>query len=239
MMKLFGRSAPEPKSIEIGGAQVEIRRMAQARRMRLSIDPRDGLVRLVVPGRSSLKSALAWAETKTDWIAAQRAAVPDVRPIQPGMTIPFEGRPLLIDWQPDHSRRVRREGSRLIVGGPEEMVQGRVLRWLKREALSLLEVETYIFAQKAGVKVEKVGIGDPRSRWGSCSSCASIRYNWRLILAPPQVREATVAHEVAHLLHMDHSPAFHAAVEHLLGRDPKAERRWLRQYGAGLHRIGR
>jgi predicted metal-dependent hydrolase len=53
------------------------------------------------------------------------------------------------------------------------------------------------------------------------------------------VREATVAHEVAHRLHMDHSPEFHAAFARLLGRDGKAERAWLRRHGAGLHAIGR
>jgi predicted metal-dependent hydrolase len=238
-VKLFGRSSAEPKTFNIAGAEVQIRRMEQARRMRLSVDPRDGGVRLVLPGRTSLKSALAWAETKADWITAQRAALPDAQPILSGMTLPFEDRPLRIEHRPDRSRIIRREEDRLIVGGPIDMVQARVLRWLKREALTVLDAETRMFAAKAGVAVEAVSIGDPRSRWGSCSSSARIRYSWRLILAPPQVREATVAHEVAHLLHMDHSPAFHAAVEKLLGRDPKAERRWLRQHGAGLHRIGR
>jgi predicted metal-dependent hydrolase len=86
--------------------------------------------------------------------------------------------------------------------------------------------------------VARVGVGDPLSRWGSCSSSGGIRYSWRLILAPDWVRRATVAHEVAHRVHMNHSPAFHALVADLLGADPKPARSWLRSNGPLLHRIG-
>ena len=89
------------------------------------------------------------------------------------------------------------------------------------------------------MRVERVGVGDPLSRWGSCSSSGAIRYSWRLILAPDFVRRATVAHEVAHRVHMNHGPAFHALVETLFEADPKPARLWLRREGARLHRFGR
>ena len=76
------------------------------------------------------------------------------------------------------------------------------------------------------------------SRWGSCASTGTIRYSWRLILAPAFVRRATVAHEVAHLVHMNHAPAFHALVAEILGSDPRPARAWLRREGAALHRFG-
>ena len=113
------------------------------------------------------------------------------------------------------------------------------MRWLKRHALDVLSRETAEYAAKAGVAVTRVGVGDPTSRWGSCSSSGAIRYSWRLILAPDHVRRATVAHEVAHRVHMNHSPRFHALVEQLFGADPKPARLWLRREGAGLHRFGR
>ena len=106
-------------------------------------------------------------------------------------------------------------------------------------ALDLLARETAEFAARAGVGVSRVAVGDPQRRWGSCASSGVIRYSWRLVLAPRAVREATVAHEVAHRLHMDHSPAFHAAVARLLGDDPMPARAWLRAHGAGLHWVGR
>ena len=94
-------------------------------------------------------------------------------------------------------------------------------------------------AARAGVTVARVAVADQRARWGSCSASGDIRYSWRLVLAPPPVREATVAHEVAHRLHMDHSADFHAAVARLLGRDPAPERAWLREHGARLYWLGR
>jgi hypothetical protein len=112
------------------------------------------------------------------------------------------------------------------------------LRWLKVRARTVLQVETLDYARKANVSVARVGVGDPRSRWGSCSSSGAIRYSWRLILAPEWVRRATVAHEVAHRVHMNHGADFHALVERLFEADPKPARLWLRQHGAALHRIG-
>ena len=115
----------------------------------------------------------------------------------------------------------------------------RIETWLKRRALAVLTEETAEFAAKAGVTVNRVAIGDPKGRWGSCASTGTIRYSWRLICAPPYVRRSTVAHEVAHRLHMDHSPAFHAAYRRLLGADPAPARAWLRRHGAALHWLGR
>jgi predicted metal-dependent hydrolase len=103
----------------------------------------------------------------------------------------------------------------------------------------LLEVETREFAELAGVSVPRVGVGDPLSRWGSCSASGTIRYSWRLILAPDWVRRATVAHEVAHRVHLNHGRAFHALVAKLLGTDPGPARQWLRRNGGSLHRFGR
>jgi predicted metal-dependent hydrolase len=115
----------------------------------------------------------------------------------------------------------------------------RLLRWMQREAKVLLTAESQEFAAKAGVSVTTIGVGDPRSRWGSCSSTGAIRYSWRLILAPEFVRRATVAHEIAHRVHMDHSPRFHALVATLLEQDPTPARRWLRANAAQLHGFGR
>jgi predicted metal-dependent hydrolase len=102
----------------------------------------------------------------------------------------------------------------------------------------LLAAETRAFAGKRELKVERVAVGDQRSRWGSCSSTGAIRYSWRLIMAPDFVRRATVAHEVAHLVHMNHGRHFHALVAQLLEDDPAPARAWLRSHGAALHRIG-
>jgi hypothetical protein len=187
----------------------------------------------------SLRRALSWAAGHQDWIERQRAAVPPTARIAPGGTVPLYGLPHRIDWSPERPRTVRVETGRIETGGPLDTLEPRLLRWLRRHALDRLVEDTRCYASKAGVTVEKVGVGDPRSRWGSCSSSGAIRYSWRLILAPEHVRRATAAHEVAHRVHMNHGPAFHALVAELFGADPAPAREWLRREGAGLHRFGR
>jgi predicted metal-dependent hydrolase len=216
-----------------------VRRMDQARRMRLSVDPRDGGVRLILPKRASIRDALRWVEGQRPWVEKALAALPEPRPIRTGERLMVGGDALLIEIAPRGVRGVRREEDRLLVAGPTELVANRILRWLKTQAAEKLAAETQRYADLAGVTIGRVSIGDPRARWGSCSSTGDIRYSWRLILAPPEVLESTVAHEVAHRTHMDHSADFHRHVRRLLGRDPVAERAWLRAHGSALYWLGR
>ncbi|WP_019515347.1 M48 family metallopeptidase [Sphingomonas sp. Mn802worker] len=218
---------------------IDVVRHPRARRAKLSFDPVTGRVRLTIPKRAALTPLMAWARAQEGWIDAQRAALPQSRPFVPGSIVPFDGAALEIAWRADAPRRVERVGDQLIVGGPSEGVEARVAGWLKRQALALLKADTDYYAARAGVTVTQVGIGDPRARWGSCAAHGAIRYSWRLALAPPEVRRATAAHEVAHRVHMNHSAVFHALVEQLFGRDPTPERQWLRQHGASLHWFGR
>jgi predicted metal-dependent hydrolase len=191
-----------------------------------------------VPAGVSRRRALAWAAGHEEWAREAVGRQGEATALVPGAIVPAFGRPHMIDWCAQRSRRVVREEGRLVCGGPAENLEGRILRWLRGEALALLDAETRDFAGKRGLKVERVAVGDPRSRWGSCSSGGAIRYSWRLIMAPDFVRRATVAHEVAHLVHMNHGPHFHALVAELLEDDPAPARAWLRSHGAALHRIG-
>jgi predicted metal-dependent hydrolase len=218
---------------------IDVRRHPRARGLRLSVDPVSGRVRLTLPQRAPLKPALAWAEEQAGWIAAQRAKLPQALPFVPGATIPLGDEDVVLDHRAGASRVPHRDGDRLVSGGPEEGFSGRIARWLRREALRVLSAETAEFATKAGVTISVVAVGDPRGRWGSCSASGAIRYSWRLILAPSWVRRATVAHEVAHRIHMNHAPAFHALVAELLESDPSPARTWLRAHGARLHWFGR
>jgi predicted metal-dependent hydrolase len=235
-----------------------------AKGMRLSVDPRDATVRLSLPMRAPLKPALGWAAGKRDWIEAQLAKLPTPQPIMPGMRFLLAGVETVLEWSPDFARspqlvtpakaggqcqklEVQALDSRLRgnddvilrVGGPIEQMPARVMRYLKRCALETLARETQELAAANGISVTKVGVGDPKSRWGSCASSGDIRYSWRLILAPSHVRRATVAHEVAHRVHMNHGREFHALVSALNGADPGPASRWLRANGSALHWFGR
>ena len=210
-----------------------------AKSMRLSIDPRDASVRLSLPLRAPLRPAISWAAGKRAWIEAELAKMPQAQPIVPGMNFLLAGQAVTLDWSSAYPRAPVLSGNALHVGGPREQLSARVLRYLRRVALQTLDDETRALADQYGIAVGLIGVGDPRSRWGSCASSGDIRYSWRLILAPDFVRYATVAHEVAHRVHMDHSPAFHAAVAKLLGSDPRPSRDWLRAHGTTLHWFGR
>lgn len=228
---------------------LEVVRHPRARVARLSVDPATGRVRLTVPKRMALAKAVAWAAEKAEWIATQRAKLPMGRPFVDGAVVPVADRAVRLTWREGASRTVfltdRHPGAGrgdewvLTCGGPLDQFPLRIERWLKREALRVLTEDTAYYAAKAGVTVSRVAVGDPKARWGSCSGDGTIRYSWRLLLAPAFVRRATVAHEVAHRIHMHHGPAFHALVADLFEGDPDDARRWLRAEGAALHWYGR
>jgi predicted metal-dependent hydrolase len=222
----------------LAGAPLVVKVSPTARAIRLRVDHRSGALTLTVPRRVPRQRALDWAAGQGAWAERALAALPPRRAIAPGETIPYRGIPHLLDWSPARPRRIATEPGRLVAGGPREGLEGRVLRWLRREALALLAAETEEHGAKAGVMAARVSVGDPVSRWGSCSARRTIRYSWRLILAPDFVRRATVAHEVAHLVHMNHGPEFHALAARLLGADPAPARAWLKREGAALHRFG-
>ncbi|WP_394648752.1 M48 family metallopeptidase [uncultured Sphingomonas sp.] len=219
--------------------EIAVVRHPRARRTRLSFDPVTGRAKLTIPPRASAAKALAWARAQEAWIAHQRSRLPGPRPFVPDATLPVDGQEVTITWRADAARLPMIDGDLLLVGGPVDLVPRRVEAWLRRRALALLEGDTAFYAARAGVLVTGVAIGDARGRWGSCAHHGAIRYSWRLVLAPPAVRRATAAHEVAHRVHMNHSAAFHTLVAELYGRDPAPERAWLRAHGAALHWFGR
>ena len=218
---------------------VAVRRLATARRLRLRIDHDRQLLRLTLPARGSARAALRWAGEQRGWVEQQLASAPGANPYVEGATVPFRGEPLTIRWNAGARRGVRRVAAELQVGGPRPSLARSVERWLLAAAREELSAETARIAALAGVSVRSVAVSDAATRWGSCSSAGAIRYSWRLILAPPEVLRFVVAHEVAHRLHMDHSPAFKAAKERLFGGPTAEARRLLRELGPALRRVGR
>jgi predicted metal-dependent hydrolase len=218
---------------------VALTRLRRARRLRLRVDHDRGLLKLTVPWRTPAGSALQWAAEQRDWVERQLRSAPAAQPFVAGAAVPFAGRLLTIRHDPVARRGTRLEGEELIVGGPDSSLAASVSRWLKAEARRQLSEETARVAGLAGVSVRAVGIGDPVSRWGSCSSSGAIRFSWRLILAPPEVLRFVVAHEVAHRLHMNHGPDFKAAEQRLFGGDVAPARLELRRIGPSLRAVGR
>ena len=215
-----------------------VTRSHNAKALRLRIDPRDRSIRLSVPRRASLRRAMAWLRQQRPWIETALLATPGGRPIASGLSFHFCGRDIVIEAHVGAPRSPRFSDNVLIVGGPAEFVQDRILRFLRGEARRVLDQETRALASAHGLIVNRIGVGDTRSRWGSCSRSGDIRYSWRLALAPDWVRRAIVAHEVAHRVHMDHGPGFHALARTLYGADLKPASQWLATHGAALHGFG-
>jgi predicted metal-dependent hydrolase len=213
---------------------IEVVRHPRARRMKLSVDNATGQIRLTLPPRASAKDGLRWAEGQQAWIAQALARRPAVVPFEPGASILYLGESVGLGWDSGFPRTPLLDDGQLVAGGPREGYERRIERWLRKQALDVMSAETADYAAMA-----EVAVGDPKGRWGSCAASGVIRYSWRLILAPPEVRRATVAHEVAHRVHMNHSAAFHAVVRALYGREPTRERAWLRANAMRLHSFGR
>ena len=218
---------------------VEIRGVRGARRLRLRVDERRGLLKLTGPLRMNRKAALDWAAEQRGWVEAQIGSLLPGEPFSPGSRIPMEGADVELCWDERAGRTARLDGQRLICGGPAEGFARRIELFLKRRALETLSRETAEIAERAGVTVRSVSVGDADTRWGSCSSAGRIRYSWRLILAPPAARRYVVAHEVAHMRHLNHGAEFKALERALFGDDADAARLLLRRVGGRLKRIGR
>ncbi len=207
-----------------------IRRSARARRISLRVSALDGRVTLSVPRGVSERAALDFAAEKGAWIRSHLARRDPAVEVAPGTVLTVLGR----------ARTVRqrigapRMGEDAIDVSSRRAVGPQVVALLREAARDALVPASQAHAARIGRTVGRVTLRDTRSRWGSCSAEGNLNYSWRLVLAPREVLDYVAAHEVAHLRHMDHSPAFWSVVE---GLCPgwKAQRRWLRDHGAGLH----
>ncbi|MGV8928410.1 MAG: M48 family metallopeptidase [Brevundimonas sp.] len=214
----------------------------RARRLSIRIDARAGEAVLIAPSERKLADVVAFARTKTEWMRERLAERPHGTPLEPGAVIDLFGRPtrLAATGGAGAARLIEDEDGPLIVsGGQGEAYARRVENLFKRIARETLQTRTDVHLHTLQQRSVKMSIADPKSRWGSCSPHnRSIRYSWRVIMAPSAVIDYLAAHEVAHLVHADHSPAFWAVVHGLIG-DHRPHRKWLREHGPALHAVGR
>jgi predicted metal-dependent hydrolase len=243
---LFYRRPSEPLTIDIAFEeavyQVRLQRHRQARRYTLRVQSATREVVLTMPPRGSVKDARAFAQKHGTWIASRLSRLPQPAPFRHGTIIPLRGEPHRIEHRSGERGTVWIElgddGCRaLCVAGAAPHVARRVRDYLKREAKRELEAASRRAADALGVKVKRVSIRDQSSRWGSCSTTGVLSYSWRLILTPPFVLDYLAAHEVAHLVEMNHSRAFWRVVACIYPNVSRAKA-WLDAHGADLHRYG-
>ena len=224
------------------GVPVRLSVNPRARRLSIRIDGRAGEAVLVAPSERRLADAVAFARTRASWMRDRLAERPQGSPLEPGATIPLFGQDtrLIAAGGAGAARLIdASDGPIIQSGGEGEAFARRVENLLKRLARQVLVERTEHHLRTLGQRSVKVSIADTKSRWGSCSPHnRSIRYSWRVIMAPPAVADYLAAHEVAHLVHADHSPAYWSVVQTLVG-DHRPFRKWLRENGPALHVVGR
>jgi hypothetical protein len=221
---------------------VRVRRHRLASRYTLRIQSATREVALTMPLRGSLRQARAFAQKHGGWIAARLKRLPEPAPFVSGAVVPLRG----VDHRIEH-RRGRRgtvwtetgeDGCNLLcVAGETPHLARRVGDFLRREVKRDLEAASRRAADGLGVKIKRVSIRDQSSRWGSCSTTGVLSYSWRLIFAPPFVLDYLAAHEVAHLVEMNHSRAFWRLVARIYP-DVGRAKAWLDAHGSDLHRYG-
>jgi predicted metal-dependent hydrolase len=243
---LLYRRPTEPQTLAVKfGSQIfaiRLRRHRRARRYTLRIHPSDREAILTMPPRGTLADAKEFAHRHGAWIAARLGRLPKAAPFHAGTLVPLRGVPHRLVHRAGVRgtvwAEIRDSGERILcVAGDSEHMDRRVHDFLKREARRDLLKSAQHYAEALSVKVKRISIRDQSSRWGSCTSAGSLSFSWRLILSPPYVLDYLAAHEVAHLVEMNHSPRFWKVVAKAC---PSVERakKWLDVYGNDLHRYG-
>ena len=152
----------------------------------------------------------------------------------PGATVPVDGQ--MREIVETATRVVKLHPHWIEVPSGAEQTAVRLRAFLKTYARDRLAGASETYAAQLCRPFGKITLRDTRSRWGSCTSEGNLMYSWRLVMAPAEVLDYVAAHEVAHLVEMNHSAAFWAKVSQLMP-DYQKHRAWLRTHGGGLHRF--
>jgi predicted metal-dependent hydrolase len=218
-----------------------VRRSDRARRARIVVDPAG--VEVVVPRRMALRHVAPFVEEKRPWIERTlrklreaEAAGPAVQ-LEDGGEVPYLGERLMLRVRVERGRvrpHVARRGDALHVAlPPEGQLRGALEAWYRRRARAVVAARLDAACARAGTTYIRLSIRNQRSRWASCSSAGAMSFNWRLLLAPAEILDYVVEHEVAHLEVLDHSRRFWSL---LASRCPdyREHERWLRVHGPAL-----
>ncbi|PZO88312.1 MAG: M48 family peptidase [Micavibrio aeruginosavorus] len=212
----------------------------RAKRMALRLDPRERLVHLVVPKRASMRTAYLFAEQNKDWIREKLRDLPSAVPFRDGETLPILGRDrkIIVLYNPALKRtdiQLKKDELLVLTNKPDPSQRiRRFLIDLAKEKLTEMSLEKASLIRR---RILDVQVKDTRSRWGSCSDDGNLSFSWRLIFAPSKAFDYVVAHECAHLVHMDHSDNFWRVCERL-SRDYEEGKDWMQKYGHSLMRFG-
>lgn len=216
------------------GFDIKVKKSSTAKKMVLRIDEKNHCPVFSVPKYCSHRQALKFLKENKDWIVNMLARLPVSKDFADGEKIYVFGKEYKIFYDSDHKGTCF-DGDLLRVGGDKSFLHRRVKDFLKKSAVDRLAEMSLQKAKIIGVRVASVSVKDTKSRWGSCSTRGNINYNWRIVLAPIEVIEYLVCHEISHLKHPNHSTDFWNTVG-LLCSSYKEIRRWLKIKGKELYK---
>jgi hypothetical protein len=231
-------------SLIIAGREIPYILKASPRRrtVGMRID-RNGLT-VSIPSRMPRRDVPAMLMRHAGWIEKKLEQLIDRTPEvkwEDSAQLLYLGRELTLEIQPGGIRSpVLLNGELLTVALPDPgdatVIRRKVMAWYREAALEDFSRRIAILGAKLGVDIPSVALSNAAARWGSCSARGEIRLNWRLIQAPPHIIHYVVAHELAHLKHMDHSPRFWAVVATLCP-DYLNTRKQLKTLSPKLHAV--
>ncbi|MBC8130781.1 MAG: M48 family metallopeptidase [Rhizobiaceae bacterium] len=233
---------PQMLELSAGTVPLVVRRNPRAKRLIMRLSPGARELSITAPPRVSAAAILDFIERHKGWAESRIVRAEGLIEVADGAILPFRGGTLRIVHEPG------RRGSRLDtaadalddmvlrVGGDAGHLPRRVTDALKREARRDLQAAVDRHSAAVGLQPSAMTLKDTRSRWGSCSADRRLSFSWRIVMAPPEVLDYLVAHEVAHFRQMNHAPAFWSLCRALCpGMDEG--RAWLKRHGASLHAI--
>ena len=209
-----------------------LRRSRQAKRLSLRISSLDGRITITGPHFVPESTFQDFLDSKAEWILANHKHIERIV-IDDGASVPVLGKPHVI--KSTNIRKISVVDDQILVPRRSSSIGAQVKGFLKSLARDHLAQASDHYAQRLGQSYQGLRLRDTRSRWGSCSSDGYLMYSWRLIMAPLPVLDYVTAHEVAHLVEMNHSKAFWSLVQEIHG-NYEQPREWLRTAGNQLHR---
>ena len=209
-----------------------LRRSRQAKRLSLRISSLDGRITITGPHFVPESTFQDFLDSKAEWILANHKHIERII-VDDGASVPVLGKPHVI--RITNMRKISVVDDQILVPQHRSSIGAQVKGALKSLARDHLAQASDHYAQRLGHSYQGLRLRDTRSRWGSCSSDGHLMYSWRLVMAPRDVLNYVAAHEVAHLVEMNHSKSFWAVVHDIYG-DYEQPRDWLRTSGNQLHR---
>lgn len=220
--------------------------LSRSKRKSVSIAvEKDQKIIVKAPIDFSAKEIQRLIEKKADWIVEKTERAGKMQKERPvhnyinGEVFYYRGKPLTLNLILNRDRNrimVKKQADTLLVvssAAKSEEIKNAIVKWYRERAREIVEQKVSYFQKFIGKNIGDIRIKEQKSRWGSCSSKGNLNFNWKIIMAPDDIIDYLVVHELCHRLHMDHSKEFWESVERIIP-DYKTKERWLKENGTRL-----